>query len=640
MIRIFVLTVLSLSFAVQVYSQKVHRAAKAMNELKFDKSFELFEEVLQKDSNNIVALIGYAKAQVKQNELTNNPISQELLQVCYDYLSRSKTITSVKEEDAKVLLMDQIVYDEFSVDTLQKKISNLIWNNYIKEETSIAKFEFFQSNYYIANNLNPAKLVGYKLDKLYFDSLSKENTIVAYNYYINKFDKSKNVKGNYSNDAKSKILGLEYKSAFEASGIEKLNQFISKNKSIAFEGVAKTTFEVNQKLATKEIHKREYQKAIAAPGVELLEAFITNYKSSEQYLVAKDSIENRYYQKAKASHKLSDYETFLNKYAKSNFRNEIEDTVASFNFRNTIQSTIKVELSNFIEKSLKFHKSTLIQGFIDSTKTKIYDLEYIEATNSNELTTILTFYKKYKQSAYPNVALIKTKLFITWEQAIIKPNSDPQENGLLNFIHEFNLEPATAFNKVIDATKTFLFAYAVNLKSKLVANVISAANKNSSNIYSTLSSEKLESLCALIGGRLNFKNTTSNATIFENLKNIDPKVNPNTLELFNQFFINFTVSNSYIQSIYETSDQGFIFGYQTNEKFVTKLLLWDDTELKYKEIDPSQKDNNLLKIFMYQNGITNISNLLNSLPVKYNYVVIGSKINKESILNLSVTKYN
>ena len=570
MIRIFVLTVLSLSFAVQVYSQKVHRAAKAMNELKFDKSFELFEEVLQKDSNNIVALIGYAKAQVKQNELTNNPISQELLQVCYDYLSRSKTITSVKEEDAKVLLMDQIVYDEFSVDTLQKKISNLIWNNYIKEETSIAKFEFFQSNYYIANNLNPAKLVGYKLDKLYFDSLSKENTIVAYNYYINKFDKSKNVKGNYSNDAKSKILGLEYKSAFEASGIEKLNQFISKNKSIAFEGVAKTTFEVNQKLATKEIHKREYQKAIAAPGVELLEAFITNYKSSEQYLVAKDSIENRYYQKAKASHKLSDYETFLNKYAKSNFRNEIEDTVASFNFRNTIQSTIKVELSNFIEKSLKFHKSTLIQGFIDSTKTKIYDLEYIEATNSNELTTLLTFYKKYKQSAYPNVALIKTKLFTTWEQAIIKPNSDPQENGLLNFIHEFNLEPASAFNKVIDATKTFLFAYAVNLKSKLVANVISAANKNSSNIYSTLSSEKLESLCALIGGRLNFKNTTSNATIFENLKNIDPKVNPNTLELFNQFFINFTVSNSYIQSIYETSDQGFIFGYQTNEKFVTK----------------------------------------------------------------------
>jgi hypothetical protein len=640
MIRIFVLTVLSLSFAVQVYSQKVHRAAKAMNELKFDKSFELFEEVLQKDSNNIVALIGYAKAQVKQNELTNNPISQELLQVCYDYLSRSKTITSVKEEDAKVLLMDQIVYDEFSVDTLQKKISNLIWNNYIKEETSIAKFEFFQSNYYIANNLNPAKLVGYKLDKLYFDSLSKENTIVAYNYYINKFDKSKNVKGNYSNDAKSKILGLEYKNAFEASGIEKLNQFISKNKSIAFEGVAKTTYEVNQKLATKEIHKREYQKAIAAPGVELLEAFITNYKSSEQYLVAKDSIENRYYQKAKASHKLSDYETFLNKYAKSNFRNEIEDTVASFNFRNTIQSTIKVELSNFIEKSLKFHKSTLIQGFIDSTKTKIYDLEYIEATNSNELTTILTFYKKYKQSAYPNVALIKTKLFTTWEQAIIKPNSDPQENGLLNFIHEFNLEPATAFNKVIDATKTFLFAYAVNLKSKLVANVISTANKNSSNIYSTLSSEKLESLCALIGGRLNFKNTTSNATIFENLKNIDPKVNPNTLELFNQFFINFTVSNSYIQSIYETSDQGFIFGYQTNEKFVTKLLLWDDTELKYKEIDPSQKDNNLLKIFMYQNGITNISNFINNLPTIYNYVVIGSKINKEAILNLSITKYN
>lgn len=629
-----------MSFAVQVYSQKVHRAAKAMNELKFDKSFELFEEVLQKDSNNIVALIGYAKAQVKQNELTNNPISQEILQRSFDYLSKSKTITSVKEEDAKILLTDQIVYDEYSVDTLQIKISNLIWNNYIKEETSIAKFEFFQSNYYKANNQNPAKLVGYKLDKLYFDSLSKVNTIEAYNYYINKFDKSKYVKGNYSNEAKSKIIGIEYKNAFDASGIDKLNQFISKNKAVIYEGVAKTTYELNLKLATKEIHKREYQKAIAAPGVELLEAFINNYKSAEQYPAAKDSIENRYYQKAKASHKLSDYETFLNKYTKSNFRNEVEDTVASFNFRNTINSNIKGDLSNFIDKSLKFHKSTLIQAYIDSTKTKIYDLEYVEATNSNELTTLLAFYKKYKQSAYSNVALIKIKLFSVWEQAIIKPNSDPQENGLLNFIHEFDQEPATAFNKVIDATKTSLLSYAVNLKSKLVANVLTSANKNSNNLYSTLSSEKLESLCALVGGRLNFKNTTSNATIFENLKLIDTKINPTTLELFNQFFVNFTVSNSYIQSIYETSDQGFIFGYQTNEKFVTKLLLWDAEDLRYKEVDPSQKDNNLLKIFMYQNGIANISNFLNSQTVKYNYVVIGSKINKETISNLSVTQYN
>lgn len=629
-----------MSFAVQVYSQKVHRAAKAMNELKFDKSFELFEEVLQKDSNNIVALIGYAKAQVKQNELTNNTISEELLQRSFDYLSKSKTITSVKEEDAKILLTDQIVYDEYSVDTLQIKISNLIWNNYIKEETSIAKFEFFQSNYYKANNQNPAKLVGYKLDKLYFDSLSKVNTIEAYNYYINKFDKSKYVKGNYSNEAKSKIIGIEYKNAFDASGIDKLNQFISKNKAVVYEGVAKTTYELNLKLATKEIHKREYQKAIAAPGVELLEAFINNYKSAEQYPAAKDSIENRYYQKAKASHKLSDYETFLSKYAKSNFRNEVEDTVASFNFRNTINSNIKGDLSNFIDKSLKFHKSTLIQTYIDSTKTKIYDLEYVEATNSNELTTLLTFYKKYKQSAYSNVALIKSKLFTAWEQAIIKPNSDPQENGLLNFIHEFDQEPATAFNKVIDATKTSLLSYAVNLKSKLVANVLTTSNKNSNNIYSTLSSEKLESLCALVGGRLNFKNTTSNATIFENLKLIDTKTNPTTPELFNQFFVNFTVSNSYIQSIYETSDRGFIFGYQTNEKFVTKLLLWDDEDLRYKEVDPSQKDNNLLKIFMYQNGIANISNFLNSQTTKYNYVVIGSKINKEAISNLSVTQYN
>ena len=36
-----------------IYAQKSHRAAKAMNELKFDKSIELFEDILKKDSNEV-----------------------------------------------------------------------------------------------------------------------------------------------------------------------------------------------------------------------------------------------------------------------------------------------------------------------------------------------------------------------------------------------------------------------------------------------------------------------------------------------------------------------------------------------------------------------------------------------------------
>ena len=44
MTRLQVFLILSLSFAVSVQAQKVHRAAKAMYELKFDKSFDYTSE--------------------------------------------------------------------------------------------------------------------------------------------------------------------------------------------------------------------------------------------------------------------------------------------------------------------------------------------------------------------------------------------------------------------------------------------------------------------------------------------------------------------------------------------------------------------------------------------------------------------
>ena len=635
MIRRWLLTVFSLTFAAQVHAQKAHRAAKAMNELKFEKAFEMFEEVLQKDSNNIVALIGYPKARLKENELTQNPIPLELLQRCYDYLQKSKTI-ELKESDAKILQEDRLVYNEYSVDSLLIKCSNLIWTNYIKEESSIAKFEFFQANYYKPNSQNPSKLVAYKLDKLYFDSLSKVNTIPAYNFYLEKFDKSRTIKGNASNEVKAKILGLEYNDAFSTTGIEKLTQFITKNKAIVFEGTARIAYEANIKLANKEIEKREYQRALAAPGVTLLETFISKYKTAEQFKAAKDTIELRYYKNAKQTQQLSNYELFLNKYSFSVYRNEVEDTVASMYYR-AIVPTRKSDLTSFLTKSAKFHKSTIIQGLVDAVNLKIYYLEYAEASNSSELGSLLTFYKKYSKTTYPDVSLIRNKLFHVWEEAILKSNITNDESGLINFMKEFSDEPATSFNKIIDATKSGLILYAETLKPKLVGNVIKGTQKSENSIYLTISTEKLESLCNSISNRLYFTNLVMAPNIVDNLKLSKFTTTATLIELFNTFFTSCAASNSYIQSINDNNDQGFIFGYQTREKFVTKLLLWDDAEMKYKEIDPAHKDNNLLKLYMMQYGISNMPAYISSLTTKYNYVVIGSKINKDALISLSNT---
>jgi hypothetical protein len=628
-----------LSFAVSVQAQKVHRAAKAMYELKFDKSFELFDEVLEKEPENVIALVGFAKARLRENELKKNPIQLEILQHCYDNLLKGKSgLQNIKEDDAKLLMIDLRVFNAKSIDTLLEQTSNLIWNYYIKEEKSISKFEFFQANYYKDNLQNPARLVGYKLDKLYYDSLSNINTFSAYNFYLDKFDKTKLVKGIYSNDAKSKILGIEYKEAIDAKGAEKLIQFVTKNKIKNLEGIAKKTFEELLIPTTREIEKREYARALASPGVSLLETFINDYKSAPEVRNAKDSIEHRYYYDAQAKHLLTNYETFLNRYKSSVFKNEIEDSVVAIRFRTTINSNNKSDLTNFIDQSTKFHKSNLIKSLIDSTNSRIYNLEFIDANNSSELVTILEFYRKYKNSTYPNFSTIQKKLINTWEQAILKENSSPDENGLVNFIHEFSNEPSTTFNKVIDATKSGLTRYAEKLKPSLVTDVL--YNASNDNIYINLSPEKIESLSNLIASKISITNTTNNKDILERLKNLNSESSPSLLEIFMSFFGSFTVSNSYIESLYTNNDRCFIFGYNTKEKFTTKLLLWDDSEMKYKEVDLANKDNILLRTFMAQNGIANLSSYLGPSRSKYNYVLIGSKINNASLINLMTRSNN
>ena len=241
----------------------------------------------------------------------------------------------------------------------------------------------------------------------------------------------------------------------------------TKNKIKNLEGIAKKTFEELLIPTTREIEKREYARALASPGVSLLETFINDYKSAPEVRNAKDSIEHRYYYDAQAKHLLTNYETFLNRYKSSVFKNEIEDSVVAIRFRTTINSNNKSDLTNFIDQSTKFHKSNLIKSLIDSTNSRIYNLEFIDANNSSELVTILEFYRKYKNSTYPNFSTIQKKLINTWEQAILKENSSPDENGLVNFIHEFSNEPSTTFNKVIDATKSGLTRYAEKLKPSL-----------------------------------------------------------------------------------------------------------------------------------------------------------------------------
>jgi hypothetical protein len=159
-------------------AQKVHRAAKALSESKFEKALELFGEVLQKDSNSVPALVGYSKSQLVQNEFQKNTISLDVLQNCFSFLTRTKLVyESLSDEDNNFLRNELSIYSTYSLDSLLIGYTNLMWKDYITEEHSIAKYELFKFNYFVPNLTTTTSMVEDKLDKLYYDSVSKVNEI-------------------------------------------------------------------------------------------------------------------------------------------------------------------------------------------------------------------------------------------------------------------------------------------------------------------------------------------------------------------------------------------------------------------------------------------------------------------------------
>jgi hypothetical protein len=592
MVRFILIFSISFSFTMGLSAQKVHRAAKAMDEYKFDKSIDLFSDVLKKDSNNVSALIGFSKAHLTEHDVNKTPKDQELLENCYNYLTRAKIEYGyIKDEEAKFLINELRIFEESSIDSLKSHISNLIWKDFIKNETSISKFERFKDYFYFDNtNETPSFTVSGKLDKLYYDSAAKENSVKAYDFYLKKYPA-----GIYLSDAKVNIIILEYNAAMATTGIEKLIIFSKQYPNNKYTSLAK-----------KEIEKREYERAFNNPGVELLEKFISTYPKADQIAKAKSEIELRDYKAAKSSQGVVEYETFLQKHDTSKYVNEIEDSVASMLFRTTIISNNRKELVGYVNRVKKFHEENDIKNLIDSTNRKIYNLDFAEANASFDLNTLISFYRNYKNTNYTNVSIIKKKLFTAWEQYIISNSSAPQEsNGIVHFINEFNNEPESVFAKVIEATKGALLKYIDERKSSLVEDIL--LESQFSNFYKNLSEEQLESLTSLLAGKITIKNQTTNNDIINSIKNVNPETNFSITDIIEIFFKNISASNAFVESAIENSNQILSISYQTKTKLVSKLIVWDYNSNSFKENDDLNTNNSICSAIMQRYGITSFT---------------------------------
>ena len=578
----FLCTLLTTSLS----AQKVRRAAKALSESKFEKALELFGEVLQKDSNSVPALVGYAKSQLVQNEFQKNTISLDVLQNCFSFLTRSKSVyENLSDEDNNFLKNELSINNIYSIDSLLMGYTNLMWKDYITDERSIAKYELFKFNYFVPNLTTTTNMVEDKLDKLYFDSVSKVNEIDAYNFYRNKF---KN--GIFINDAKVKIILLEYNAAIASSGIEKLNSFTLKYPNTKYTTQAK-----------KEIEKREFDKAVADTGVYLLEKFVLKYPQADQVKKAKQIAEDRDYLVAKSNNKAISYECFLSKYPNTVHKEGLEDTIAQMYFEPTLQSNNKTALINYLGKLQKFHSSTLITEYIDSCNNKIYNLEYIEANTTNDLNVLIQFVSNYKNTNRPNVDLIRKKLFTVWEQYIIKDAAKPEKNGLINFIEEFKEMDYPAFAKTIEASKSGLLKYLDSLKPLIVKQILL-----NNNFYANYV-ERLDNLSNLIANKLIFKNETPSVEIYNKLKEYS-STSLSKADFIKLFFSNFRLNEFNLESLLESNSLLVYLNYQTTNTFVSKLYLWDFKTNSYKETSEINTNNSICKAIMKRYGVVSFSN--------------------------------
>ena len=644
MIRFLLILFISTNCIVSTNAQKVHRAAKALNELKFDKSISLFEEVLKKDSNNIVASIGFAKAHLQECDFTKKKVSLEILETCYNLLINASSNIQYSSDEYKELLKKDLNINTAFTNPLKEWLdtnTNLIWKDYMQYETSIAKFENFQTNFYSQNSILPFSKVFLKLDKIYFDSIENRNTLAAYKFYLNKFDVTSQMnRGKFIDNAKAKIIELEYKEAINTRGIDKLKEFVLNNTNITYEGIALSTSNYYLPLANQELNKREFNIALSEPGIKLLNEFIKKSPRPEQYQIAKDTIENREYNNAKNYNLLNDYVQFRLKYRNSKYLFEVEDSIATLKFRDIVNSNEKKNFINFLDFVGGFHKNNLTLNLIDSAKLLIYNIDFYEANNTIDLNKLLTIYRKYKNTNYINVDMIKNKLFTTWQENILKNATNPISNGLINFIKEFKDEPVGAFTSVIEATKSGLLKYIESQKTTLVKEVLSLPTKDHSNyIYlNKLSNVQLNSLSELIGKKLFFTNLVINTSILDNIKSLGAGDNPTTMDLFNIFYLNFNVTNSYIQAITEYPDPVFLLGYQTKSGFEKKIISWDKTNLKYKESETNNINNEPLKSILAQKGFSDFTSYFNAQQQISNYVIIGGERIPKLLLDKQISE--
>jgi hypothetical protein len=535
---------LLLFFPAMVGAQKVARATKFLEEGKYEKSTELYRDLLEKDTADVAASFGYVLSIIRQAESPQFAVSEFDLERYYHMIKLAEKNYSSLTMSDKAFVSSSIL-KTLKPSELLKWISESMWLLYTNKITSPTALEKYQRNYYFNNQFISSSDLSAKVEKLYYDSLAVLNTKLGWLMFVNKFPR-----GMYLQEAK------------------------------------------------KSIAKIDFNAAMKSEGTAQIKAFIVDYPNDFYTSQAKAELEKREYLEVEASPTENNLELYLKKYPATQYKTVIQEKLATFYFEGIASSQSLSSIEFVIQKLNAFTSTADIKGITDRVRLIAFKVEYTKVKEVDDLDLLNAFIKKYSYLKNIEIEEIRKKYYTLWNQ---KLNEDGLAAAILSvkrFIKEYESNSDSSFFMLGDKVVGALNEYISSKKEDIVENVLR------NRIFASVSTEKVKEAVRIIAPLIKFDLQLTSQLVMERIKTY--RGNAKTIaDLSDELIKKMTANELFLGT--EGNEQGLIFSINRvgeNAKINTRTFIWNG--VNYGPVELGTKDA-IFGIIGTRYGVVNFS---------------------------------
>ena len=294
---IIFLTILIIVFSDGILAQNFKRGFKLLEKSDYEKAYEVFEKVLEEESENVSSHFGLALIYSDDNfnnkdyitaweyaDFTNknkNKLTSDELDAISEFYTNTEERRSSRPVNKKIDLSLELILDKLIRHVRESNDVGLV--NAVIEH--FPDFVYYENTVHIKNYLE-------------YRAVEKQNTIDGYNQFISNFPGAAQIP-----------LAIEKRNTLIFENVKKKNTVVTYNEFINNHPESKFVSE-----AIRLRNKIAFNDAKQANTVESIELFIYNYPDALEVLDAKIIQKRLIYERAKEIRTLEAYDDFIRKY--------------------------------------------------------------------------------------------------------------------------------------------------------------------------------------------------------------------------------------------------------------------------------------------------------------------------------------